>query len=571
MVLIGLPLASTILSVVTGIIQLVSGFALLASGIATLSLPIVAVIAGIAALAAGAWSVYNNWDQVTAWFAAAWDWVKDKVRAAWEGITSAASTAWNWFKENLSWYPLALIANNWDAIRAFFADLWSGIQEKASSAWDTLKSLFAWTPLGLVIANWGEITTWVGGFFDGLSDKASAGWDKVKALFDFDWPEINWPDFTMPVPQLPEGFSGWVSDAFDTLVSTAATGWDRLKSIFATMQDAAAGLGEAIASMVSGAVDAAGQALNALRGARGVDRIFAELSGMANTSSALNPFSSDFDKGYALTEALQAGQMSLQTYRAELAKVTQSGGAFAEVAAQMLEASKELDAFQMPEAKTTVQDPAAIEAAQKAIAATETAARALPGIVGTAIAAVRAHLDGLDFTHHGARMMETIAAGMRARAHVVVSEMRKVTQTLRDHLPSSPAKVGPLSDIHRLKFSETMARSIKPGPLVAAMRRTAAATMAAASLTAPTLAGAVPTAIKPPETALAAPTAGAHAGGGNGGSGGGASVVINYSPSIILEGGSADEARFMELLEEHADELVAMLEERLGEKKRLDF
>ncbi|MBO9421704.1 tape measure protein [Labrenzia sp. R4_2] len=570
MVLIGLPLASTILSVVTGVIQLVSGFALLASGIATLSLPIVAVIAGVAALAAGAWYVYNNWDQVTAWFAAAWDWVKDKVGAAWDGITSAASTAWSWFKENLSWHPLALIANNWDAIKTFFADLWSGIQEKASSAWDTLKSLFAWSPLGLIIANWSEITTWVSGFFDGLSEKASAGWDKVKALFDFDWPEMNWPDLTMPVPQLPEGFSGWVSGAFDTLVTAAENGWDRLKAIFATMQDAAAGLGEAIASMVSGAVDAAGQALNALRGARGVDRIFADLSGMANTSSALNPFSSDFDKGYALTEALQAGQMSLQTYRAELAKVVESGGAFAEVAAQMLEASKQLDAFQMPEAKATVQDPARIEAAQKAIAATEEAARALPGIVGTAIAAVRSHLDGVDFAYQGGRMMDTIAAGMRARAHVVVAEMRKVAQALRDHLPSSPAKVGPLSDIHRLKFSETMARSIRPGPLVAAMRRTAAATMAAASLTVPSLAGAAPSPITPSQSALAAPATGASTSARNGGSGGRA-ISITYSPSISIEGSAIDEERLQQILRDNADELVALIRERLDEDERLEF
>lgn len=571
MVLIGLPLASTILSVVTGVIQLVSGFMLLASGIAALSLPVVAIIAGIAALAAGAWYVYNNWDQVTKWFGGAWDWVKDKVAAAWDGIKSAASSVWNWFKSNLSWHPLALIANNWDAIKGFFADLWAGIKSAAAGAWDGLKTLFSWTPLGLLIANWDQVTAWASGFFDRLSAKVSSGWEKVKSLLSFNWPEISWPDLTLPLPKLPEGFSNFVSSAFDTLVSFAKTGWDKLKQIFDAMTSAAAGLGEAVASMVSGAVDAAGQALSALRGARGVDRIFADLSAMANTSSALNPFASDFEKGYALTEALQAGQMSLQTYRAELAKVIESGGTFAQTAAQMLDASKHLDAFQLPEAKTAVQDPAAIEAAQRAIAATETAAKALPGIVGTAIAAVRAHLDGLDFAHHGARMMETIAAGMRARAHVVVSEMRKVTQTLRDHLPSSPAKVGPLSDIHRLKFSETMARSIKPGPLVAAMRRTAAATMAAASLTAPTLAAAAPTAIKPPETALAAPAAGTHAGGGNGGNGSGASVVINYSPSITMEGGAAEEARIMEILEEHADELVAMVEERIGEKKRLDF
>lgn len=55
-------------------------------------------------------------------------------------------------------------------------------------------------------------------------------------------------------------------------------------------------------------------------------------------------------------------------------------------------------------------------------------------------------------------------------------------QSIRDFLPFSPAKVGPLKDIHKLKFVETIAASIKPAPLVRAVRGvTAAAAMALAT------------------------------------------------------------------------------------------
>ncbi len=81
--------------------------------------------------------------------------------------------------------------------------------------------------------------------------------------------------------------------------------------------------------------------------------------------------------------------------------------------------------------------------------------------------------------------METMAAGMRARAAVVIQEIQRMTQQVRDHLPSSPAKVGPLSDIHRLKFGETIASSIRSEPMVKAMRAASAATLAAASIGAP--------------------------------------------------------------------------------------
>jgi TP901 family phage tail tape measure protein len=90
-------------------------------------------------------------------------------------------------------------------------------------------------------------------------------------------------------------------------------------------------------------------------------------------------------------------------------------------------------------------------------------------------------LQTIDWTVHGARMMDTLAAGMKARAHVVVDQIKSTMQEVRNHLPSSPAKVGPLSDIDRLKFGETIAGSIKAGPMVKAMRSAAAQTRAAAN------------------------------------------------------------------------------------------
>jgi len=54
-------------------------------------------------------------------------------------------------------------------------------------------------------------------------------------------------------------------------------------------------------------------------------------------------------------------------------------------------------------------------------------------------------------------------------------------QGIRDYLPFSPAKVGPLRDLHKLKFVETIASSIKPGPMVKAVRGVAAASVMALS------------------------------------------------------------------------------------------
>lgn len=117
------------------------------------------------------------------------------------------------------------------------------------------------------------------------------------------------------------------------------------------------------------------------------------------------------------------------------------------------------------------------------------AAKLVPSITDV-VGQARTYLASVSFYDQGAALMETMAAGMRARAAVVVNEIQRMTQMVRDHLPSSPAKVGPLSDIHRLKFGETIAASIRAEPMVRAMRAASAATMAAAAISAPGVASA---------------------------------------------------------------------------------
>lgn len=101
--------------------------------------------------------------------------------------------------------------------------------------------------------------------------------------------------------------------------------------------------------------------------------------------------------------------------------------------------------------------------------------------VKSALSQSQSFLAGQSFHYHGVRLMDTMAAGMKARAQVVVDQIKATMQQVRDHLPSSPAKVGPLSDIHRLKFGETIATSIKAAPMIKAMRAATAATMIAAT------------------------------------------------------------------------------------------
>lgn len=227
-----------------------------------------------------------------------------------------------------------------------------------------------------------------------------------------------------------------------------------------------------------------------------------------------------------------------------------------------------------------VSDPAAIEKATRQLAQIEkqqkaisAAAAAVVGDVQGMVNRTNTILAGIDWTIHGQRMMDTLAAGMKARAHVVVEQIRATMQEVRNHLPSSPAKVGPLSDIHKLKFGETIAMSIKADPMVKAMRSAAAQTRAAANdnafgviARAEGLANKAPKSKSLLQASAQKQSAGSRNGGNNEGGGG---VTVHYAPQITLKDGSADEvAKFQKLLREHSREIAKLVEKEDQRKKR---
>ena len=79
----------------------------------------------------------------------------------------------------------------------------------------------------------------------------------------------------------------------------------------------------------------------------------------------------------------------------------------------------------------------------------------------------------------GANIVKSIAQGMMGAIMHPVEAIKKVVEKVRRFLPFSPAKDGPLQDIHRIRLVETIAEGVKGGPLVDKMRGVAAMTRAA--------------------------------------------------------------------------------------------
>jgi len=73
----------------------------------------------------------------------------------------------------------------------------------------------------------------------------------------------------------------------------------------------------------------------------------------------------------------------------------------------------------------------------------------------------------------GKKLVESLWKGIEALAMKPVEAMKNIVQKIRNLLPFSPAKEGPLRDIHRIKFIETITASLNPDPLFTRMKNIA--------------------------------------------------------------------------------------------------
>ena len=146
----------------------------------------------------------------------------------------------------------------------------------------------------------------------------------------------------------------------------------------------------------------------------------------------------------------------------------------------------------------------------------------------------------------GKNIVNSIWTGIKAMASKPVEAIKGIVTKIREFLPFSPAKVGPLRDIHRVKIVETIAESMKPNALTNKMSKVM--TAARQSMNA--------------NFNVASPTAS--------GGGGGASLV--YSPQITINGGGSEaQSAFGQMLASHKDEILRILRAENDRTTRRSF
>lgn len=146
------------------------------------------------------------------------------------------------------------------------------------------------------------------------------------------------------------------------------------------------------------------------------------------------------------------------------------------------------------------------------------------------------------FYEAGKKIVLAIWEGIKSLASKPVEAIKGIVGKIRDFLPFSPAKTGPLRDLHRVRIIETIAGTMKPGPMVSAMEGVAVATV----------------------------QSGGRRGGTTRGPGGG--LVVNFSPTInVGVGGMDTRGDILAVLRQYQPELVRLVEDAIARRDRGKF
>lgn len=143
------------------------------------------------------------------------------------------------------------------------------------------------------------------------------------------------------------------------------------------------------------------------------------------------------------------------------------------------------------------------------------------------------------FYNAGRNIVRAIGKGIWDFVSFPIRAIKHIATKIREYLPFSPAKVGPLKTLHRVKIAETIASSIKTSPIKSAMER----------------------AVSP----IQSQGAFAFAGGGSG-----SGISINFAPTLNMGAGGNKES-VIAGLKQYENELMRIIREATRKDARARY
>ncbi|WP_425539448.1 phage tail tape measure protein [Microaceticoccus formicicus] len=387
--------------------------------------PIGIAIAAVTALIGVGVLLYKNWDKIKEVANNVWNGLKEFFSNLWSGISESWSAAW----EGIT----AFISETWNAFGEFAVGVWNGIIESITTVWQTITDFFSglWEGVQTIFTTiWDAIVSFVVGKFTETYNQAQTTFELIKTVIETVWNTIKtvtetiWNGIKSFVETIWTGIKSFVDTTINAVKSTIDTVLNGIKSIFDTIWNAIKSVVESVLNGIKGTID------SVMNGAKNI------------VDSTLNTIKGIFDSVWNAIKSL------IDNILGNIKNTVESG---------------------MNSAKSTIESISnAIKGVFESVWSTfkNAVTDAFNNVKSAVSNGMQAAFDTVtgwisSFYNAGSNIIGSIADGIRNAVGKVTGAISSVVAAVRRFLPFSPAKEGPLKDIHRLNFGGPISDSIK--------------------------------------------------------------------------------------------------------------
>lgn len=443
-----------------GIKGVISGLVAKAKALAGVMAPALAVIAVIAALTAAVIYLWRNNEQfrenvITVWnaikdvFTTVISWISDFIKDVWGALTE-------WWQENQE-QILEVVSKVWNAIyelvslvvgtivgfvMEIFGMLVEWWQENNELIMETASTI--WNAIYEIIADVVQfIQSLIDAFVTYIVPFLAAAWENIKSVIEIVWSAIsmtiqNAIDIVMTVIRtIMQIIQGDWEGAWQSIQDLVSRVWDRMKDHIDTVFSA---IGDIISNTLSFIWDLISSIWERI-----VSYVTERINSMRETiSSVLSSISSTFSS----------------IWNAIVSLVSSVWSSIVSTIRNMIQSAFNTISNVLNNIRNTFSN---IWNAVRNATTT-----AFTGVTNAIRNGIRNGLNAItnmfsNFKDAGRKVVTMIADGIRGAISSVTDAIGNVAGAIRDRLPFSPAKEGPLEDLHRLNFGGTIADSIYGG------------------------------------------------------------------------------------------------------------
>jgi len=380
-------------------------FKLLGVVIGGISLPVTAVVAAIIAAAT---LIFVYWEPIKEFFINLWETIKELGLLIWENLQEGWQNA------------VEVLTETWQSVKEFFVELWEGLKETTMEFIESLMELWNLAVEGLKEA-WSTITE----FFTEL-------WQSIQEIF------INVYEF------LNEITGGAFGQYVETIQMYLMTAWEIIQSIWDYVKETFSNVLDFLKALVTGDFQGMKDAIqNQMQNAQNL---------LSNIWSSIVSFVSSFLSNL------------LSRVSSIWSNITSTISSF------MSSISSTISSIWSSIVSTISSFLSNISSSVSNIF--NSLGSIVSGAMGNVLSAISTGMRGAlntvtniasSFFDAGRNIVSSIADGIKGAVGKVTGAISDVTSKIRDFLPFSPPKTGPLIDIMDVKWGETIGGGIEKG------------------------------------------------------------------------------------------------------------